>query len=71
MSTLRKKTLKVVPVPLAEGAPTAPPALKVLDPTVELKCGNCGAVLMQGERSKTGPLIIHCLSCNSYNSTVA
>jgi hypothetical protein len=71
MPSLRKKTLKVVPTPLAEAAPTAPPALKVLNPTVELKCGNCGAVLMHGDRSKTGPLIVHCLSCNSYNSTVA
>jgi hypothetical protein len=71
MPTLQKKTLKVVPTPLVETAPTAPPALEVLNPTVELKCGNCGAVLMHGDRSKTGPLIVHCLSCNSYNSTVA
>jgi hypothetical protein len=53
MPTLRKKTLKVVPTPLAEAAPAAPPALKVLNPTVELKRGNCGAVLMHGDRSKT------------------
>ena len=71
MPTLRKKTLKVVPTPLVETVPTAPPALEVLNPTVELKCGNCGAVLMHGDRSKTGPLLVHCLSCNSYNSTVA
>jgi hypothetical protein len=70
MPTLRKKTLKVVPAPIAEAAPTAPPALKVLNPTVELKCGNCGAVLMHGDASKTGPLIVHCVACDSYNSTV-
>src|SRR3954466_8873764 len=63
MPTLGQKTVKVVPTPLAETAPTAPPALKVLNPTVELKCGNCGSVLMHGDRSKTGPLIVHCLSC--------
>ena len=53
---LRKKTLKVVPAPLVETVPTAPPALEAPNPTVECKCGNCGAVLMRGDRSKTGPL---------------
>jgi hypothetical protein len=67
----RKKTLKVVPAPLIEGVPSAPPALETRNPTVELKCGNCGAVLMHGDSSKTGPLMVHCLSCGSYNSTVA
>jgi hypothetical protein len=71
MPALRKKTLKVVPAPLVEGVPSAPPALETRNPTVELKCGNCGAVLMHGDGSKTGPLMVHCLSCGSYNSTVA
>jgi hypothetical protein len=70
MPALRKKTLKVVPTPLVETVPTAPPTLEVLHPTVELKCGNCGAV-QRGDRSKTGPLMVHCLSCDSYNSTAA
>ena len=55
MPVLRKKTLKVVPAPLIEGVPSAPPALKVPNPTVELKCGNCGAVLMRGDRSLPPP----------------
>ena len=47
MPTLLPKTLKVVPAPLVETVPTAPPALEVFIPTVELKCGNCGAVLIR------------------------
>jgi hypothetical protein len=41
---LQKKTLKVVPAPLA-AVPTAPPVMEAPNPTVELKCGNCSAVL--------------------------
>jgi hypothetical protein len=45
-----KKTLKVVPAPLViEAVPKAPPVLEALNPTVECKCGNCGAVLMRGK----------------------
>ena len=71
MLALPQRTLKVVPAPLVEGVPTAPPVLEALNPTVELKCGNCGAVLMRVDRSKTYPLMIHCISCDSYNSTDA
>ena len=49
MPALLQKTLKVVPAPLIEGVPTAPP---VPNPTVECKCGNCGAVLMVGRKVK-------------------
>ena len=69
MSALLQKTLKVVPAPLIEGVPTAPPVLEVPNPTVECKCGNCGAVLMRGEEGKAYPLLVHCVSCGSYNST--
>ena len=71
MPALRQKTLKVVPAPLIEAVPKAPPVLEALNPTVECKCGNCGAVLMRGNKSKTYPLMILCISCGSYNSTKA
>jgi predicted RNA-binding Zn-ribbon protein involved in translation (DUF1610 family) len=71
MLTLRQKTLKVVPAPLIEAVPKAPPVLEALNPTVECKCGNCGAVLMRGNKSKAYPLMILCISCGSYNSTKA
>ena len=68
-----QKTLKVVPAPLViEAVPKAPPVLlEALNPTVELKCGNCGAVLMRGDESKAYPLMIHCTSCDAFNSTDA
>jgi hypothetical protein len=69
MPALLQKTLKVVPAPLIEGVLTAPPVLEVPNPTVECKCGNCGAVLMRGEEGKAYPLLVHCVSCGSYNST--
>jgi predicted RNA-binding Zn-ribbon protein involved in translation (DUF1610 family) len=72
MLALLQKTLKVVPAPLVTGAvPIAPPVLEALNPTVECKCGNCGAVLMRGDKSKAYPLMILCISCGSYNSTKA
>ena len=54
MPALLQKTLKVVPAPLIEGVPAAPP---VPNPTVECKCGNCGAVLMRVEEGKAYPLL--------------
>ena len=45
--------------------------LEALNPTVECKCGNCGALLMRGDESKNYPLMILCISCGSYNSTKA
>ena len=72
MLALLQKTLKIVPAPLViEAVPKAPPVLEALNPVVELKCGNCGAVLMLGDESKNYPLIILCISCGSYNSTAA
>jgi hypothetical protein len=71
MPTLQQKTLKVVPAPLViEAVPMAPPALEAPNPTVECKCGSCGAVLIRGEKDKACPhLLVHCVSCGSYNST--
>ena len=69
MPTLLPKTLKVVPAPLVEAVPRAPPALELPNPTVEFTCGNCGAVLMRGDEVKVYPLVILCSSCGSYNST--
>jgi hypothetical protein len=72
MLAIRQKTLKVVPAPLViEAVPKAPPVLEALNPTVECKCGNCGAVLMRGDKNKAYPLMILCISCGSYNSTGA
>jgi DNA-directed RNA polymerase subunit RPC12/RpoP len=71
MPALPQRTLKVVPAPLIESIPTAPPVLEMPNPTVEYKCGNCSAVLMHVDESKTYPLIVHCVSCGSYNSTEA
>jgi hypothetical protein len=65
------KTLQIVPAPLVEVVPSAPPALEMPNQslTVEFKCGNCGAVLMRGEEGKVYPLTILCISCGSYNAT--
>ena len=71
MPALLQKTLKVVPAPLVIGVPKAPPVLEALNPTVECKCGNCGAVLMRGDEGKAYPLMVHCISCGSFNSTDA
>jgi hypothetical protein len=71
MPALPQKTLKVVPAPLVETVPTAPPALETPNPTVECTCGNCGVVLMRVDESKVSPLMILCLSCGSYNLTDA
>jgi hypothetical protein len=54
-----------------DAVPKAPPVLEALNPTVECKCGNCGVVLMRGDKSKAYPLMILCISCGSYNSTGA
>ena len=70
MPALLQKTFKIVPAPLViEAVPKAPPVLEALNPTVECKCGNCGAILIRGDESKNYPLIILCISCGSYNST--
>jgi hypothetical protein len=72
MPAFLQKALKVVPAPLViEAVPKAPPVLEALNPTVECKCGNCGVVLMRGDKSKAYPLMIYCNSCGSYNSTKA
>jgi hypothetical protein len=68
MPALLQKTLKVVPAPLIE---RVPPMLEAPNPTVECKCGNCSAVLMRVDGSKAYPLMVHCISCGSYNSTDA
>ena len=66
-----QRTLKVVPAPLVETVPTAPPALETPNPTVEFKCGNCGPVLIRGDEGRVYPLMVLCISCCSYNSTDA
>ena len=71
MLALPQRTLKVVPAPLIEVVPKAPPVLEALNPTVELKCGNCSAVLMRVDEGNNYPLMILCISCGSYNSTDA
>ena len=71
MPALPQRTLKVVPAPLIEAVPMAPPVLEEPNCTVEFKCGNCGAVLMRVNESKAYPLIMRCVSCGSYNSTEA
>ena len=68
MPTLLPKTLKVVPAPLVEVVPRAPPTLE-LPNLVEFTCGNCGAVLMRADEEKVYPLVVLCSSCGSYNST--
>ena len=68
MPTLLTKTLKVVPAPLVEALPSAPPALELPNATVEFTCGNCSVVLIRGGEDKIYPLVILC-SCGSYNST--
>jgi hypothetical protein len=68
MSALPQKTLKVVPAPLVVAAAIkAPPVLKAQDPMVEY-IGR-GAVLMSADKNKPHALIIHCTSCDAYNST--
>jgi hypothetical protein len=45
MSALLQKTLKVVPVPLSEGVPTAPPVLEVPNPHLHAyRCKCCGHI---------------------------
>jgi hypothetical protein len=71
MSALPQKTLKVVPAPLAiDAVDDAPPVREADSPTVEYTCGNCGAVLMRANEDKPiHALIVHCTSCDTYNST--
>jgi hypothetical protein len=71
MSALPQKTLKVVPAPLVLAAvDEAPPVREVASPTVEYTCGNCGVILMRAnEKRKAYVLIVHCTSCDTYNST--
>jgi hypothetical protein len=69
MPTLLPKTLKVVSPPLIEVVPRAPPALELPNPTVEFRCGNCGAILIRADDEKGCPLVVLCSSCGSYNST--
>jgi predicted RNA-binding Zn-ribbon protein involved in translation (DUF1610 family) len=69
MPALPQKTLKVIPAPLVETVPSAPPALETPNPTVEFKCGNCGAVLMRVDEGGVYPVIVLCISCGSYNLT--
>jgi DNA-directed RNA polymerase subunit RPC12/RpoP len=66
-----QKTLKIVPPPLILAAvPNAPPVLEQgPEPTVEYNCGNCGAALMRVDQSKVHALMVHCTSCDTYNST--
>ena len=71
MPALLQKTLKVVPAPLIEAVPKAPPVMEAPNPTVEFKCGNCSAVLMRVDEGKAYPLMIHCTSCDAFNSTDA
>jgi predicted RNA-binding Zn-ribbon protein involved in translation (DUF1610 family) len=73
MVALPQKTLKVVPAPLAIGAAAdAPPVLvEGAEPTVEYTCGNCGAALMRVDESRPHSLMVHCTTCDAYNSTVA
>jgi DNA-directed RNA polymerase subunit RPC12/RpoP len=71
MSALPQKTLKVVPAPLAlDAVVDAPPVREAVSPTVEYTCGNCGAVLMRANEDKPiHALLVHCTSCDTYNST--
>jgi predicted RNA-binding Zn-ribbon protein involved in translation (DUF1610 family) len=66
-----RRTLKVVPEPMVVTATgNAPPVLVGRNPTVEYTCGNCGAALMRVNRARVRRiLIVHCTSCDSYNST--
>ena len=65
-----QKTLKIVPPPLAVAAVAdAPPVLEGAEPTVEYTCGRCGAALMRVDQSKPYSLMVHCVACDSYNST--
>jgi hypothetical protein len=68
-NALRQKTLKVVPAPLIEAVPSAPPALETPNPTAEFRCGNCAAVLMRWDEGKVYPLMVRCVCCGSYNAT--
>jgi hypothetical protein len=69
MITFPQKTLKIVPPPLAIAAvANAPPVLETLSPTVEYRCGSCGAVLMRVDENRA-PLMIRCTSCEAFNST--
>jgi len=65
-----QKTLKIVPLPLAIAAvASAAPLLEGAGPTVEYACGYCGVALMRADQSKPQVLMVHCTSCDSYNST--
>ena len=55
MPTRLPRILKVVPAPLIEVVPRAPPALELPNPTVEFTCGNCGAVLCVRTKKKFIP----------------
>jgi hypothetical protein len=62
-----QKTLKIVPPPLAIAAvASAPPVLEEAGPTVEYACGDA---LMRVDQSKLHSLLVHCASCDTYNST--
>jgi len=71
MSALPQKTLRVIPAPLAlDAVYDPPPVWEAVSPTVEYTCGNCGAVMLRANENKPiHPLIVHCTSCDTYNST--
>jgi predicted RNA-binding Zn-ribbon protein involved in translation (DUF1610 family) len=67
-----QNTLKIVPPPLAIAAvASAPPVLEEAGPTVEYACGHCGDALMRVDLSKLHSLLVHCASCDTYNSTAS
>jgi hypothetical protein len=59
-----RRTLKVVPEPMVVTATgNAPPVLVGRNPTVEYTCGRVNRARVRRI------LIVHCTSCDSYNST--
>ena len=69
MPERKTKPLRVITAPRIGSIFQAPPALMFSTHTVDYTCGRCETVLMHADEGQVHEIVIHCLSCGSYNAT--